>query len=88
MFVEMVEAFRDDLGKLIGDKVDFDGVLASHPTIARHVEKMKQEDAAKDKVLEEYKGLHQHLYDMLQRLLGYHIGECDMGRKWRQQQRV
>jgi small-conductance mechanosensitive channel len=68
---------REDLGDLIGDEVDFDGVLASCPTIARHVEKMKQENIAKDEVLEEYKGLHQHLYDMLQRLLGYHLRECD-----------
>jgi muconolactone delta-isomerase len=82
-FVDFVDAFnfmdREDLGNLIDDKIDFDGVLASHPTIVRHVEKMKQENAAKDTVLEEYKGLHQHLYDMLQRLLGYHIGECDNG---------
>ena len=45
--------------------------------IARHVEKMKQDNAARDRVLEEYKGLHQHLYDMLRRLLGYHVRECD-----------
>jgi DNA repair exonuclease SbcCD ATPase subunit len=79
--VEFFEALnlmnREDLGNLIGDEVDFDGVLASCPTIARHVEKMKQENVAKDEVLEEYKGLHQHLYDMLQRLLGYHLRECD-----------
>lgn len=66
---------REDF--LISGKVDFDGVLASHPMIARLVEKMKQDNAAKDEVLEEYKGLHQHLFDMLQRLLGYHVKECD-----------
>lgn len=66
-----------DLGNLVGDKIDFDSVLANHPTIARHVEKTKQENVAKDKVLEEYKGLHQHLFNMLQMLLGHHIGECN-----------
>ncbi len=68
----------EDLANLIGDKIDFDSVLANHPRIARHVEKTKQENVAKDKVLEEYKGLHQHLFNMLQMLLGHHIGECDI----------
>jgi len=80
-FGEFFEALnfmnREDFVNLISGKVDFDGVLASRPMIARHVEKMKQDNAAKDEVLEEYKGLHQHLYDMLQRLLGYHVRECD-----------
>lgn len=56
----------EDLGNLIGAKIDFDSVLANHPTIARHVE---QENVVKDKVLEEYKGLHPHLFNMLQMLL-------------------
>lgn len=77
-FVKVLDFMdREDLENLIGDKVDFDGVLAGHPTIARRMEKMKQENAAKDKVLEEYKGTHQHLCDMLHRLLSYHIGECN-----------
>jgi len=37
----------------ISGKVEFDGVEACCPMIARHVEKMKQDDAARDKVLEE-----------------------------------
>jgi len=38
---------------------------------------MKQDNAGKDKVLEEYKELHQYLHDMLQRLLDYHDRELD-----------
>lgn len=68
-FLDLIEAFkfmdREDPGDLIGDKLDFGGVLASHSTIARHVERMKQDNAANDKVLEGYKGLHQHLYYIL-----------------------
>jgi len=75
-FVEVLNSMdREDLGNLIDDKVDFDGILASHPTIARHVEKTKQENTAKDEILKEYKGTHQHLCGMLRRLLNYHIGE-------------
>lgn len=75
-FFEVLNSMdRGDLENVIGDNVDFDDILASHPTIARHVEQKKQENAAKAKVLEEYKGTHQHLCSMLQRLLIYHAEE-------------
>ncbi len=57
-----------DLGHLIGGENDFDGVLASHPTTAQYVEKMEQENVAKDKILEEYNGVHQQLRGRLARL--------------------
>jgi len=75
-FFEVLNSMdRGDLENVIDDNVDFDDILASHSTIARHVEQKKQENAAKAKVLEEYKGTHQHLCSMLQRLLIYHAEE-------------
>ncbi len=57
---------RQDLEILVGH--DFDGVLASHPTIAHRVEKMKQDHAAIDEALDTYGGMHQQLVGMIQRL--------------------
>ncbi len=66
---------REDLEILVGH--DFDGVLASHPTIAHRVEKMKQDHAAMDEALETYRGMHQQLVDMIQRLVSL-VGESDV----------
>lgn len=66
---------RRDLEDYIGDNAQFDEILAGHPTIARHMEHKNQENAAKAKVLEKYKGTHQQLCSMLQRLLVYHAEE-------------
>lgn len=46
---------REDILNLISGKVDLDGGLASRPLRARHVERMKQDNAGKEKVLENTK---------------------------------
>lgn len=69
-FVEALSFMkREDLETLVDHNFEFDGVLASHPAIARHVEKTKQDHDAKDEALEKYRGMHQQLVGMTQKLI-------------------
>lgn len=71
-FIEALSFLEgQELKTLVDHKVDFDVVLASHPTIARRVTKVKQAHVAKKEALERFQGMHQQFVDMIQRLDGY-----------------
>jgi len=64
---------REDLEDLLGHKVDFDGVLASHPEVARQMELWKRDSDAKDEILEKCKTLLNL------------VGECGVGEEYERQ---
>jgi len=57
----------EELENLLGHKVAFDGILASHPKVARQMETWERASAAKDEIVEKCKTLLNLL------------GECDNG---------
>jgi len=60
----------EDLEDLLGHRVDFEGILASYPEVARRVDAWERDSAVKDEILEKCKTLLNLL------------GECDDGEEY------
>lgn len=59
---------QEEFEKLRGHGVDLNNILAS---LAAQVEFKKQDDAAKNEVLRQYRGMHEQLVAMVQKLIKY-----------------